>query len=73
MGTKIVLELEKLREFLHGAHLATNDDNAGGVLHQACHKVDDIIRALSDNHRMNMDVLFGSINSKEADNNVGGK
>jgi hypothetical protein len=44
MSMKLVTELEKLREFLHGAHLATNDDNAGALLHMACHKVDDLIK-----------------------------
>ena len=39
---KIIQELEKLREFLYGAHLATNDDNAGSLLHLACHKIDDL-------------------------------
>ncbi len=41
---KLINELEKLREFLHGAHLATNDDNAGALLHMACHRVDDLIK-----------------------------
>jgi len=40
---KLKHNLEKLREFLHGAHLATNDDNSGSVLHMACHKIDEII------------------------------
>lgn len=48
----MVLELEKLREFLHGAHLATNDENAGGLLHQACHKIDEILRKLVENGRL---------------------
>lgn len=42
------IELEKLRAFLHGAHLATNDDNSSGVLHQACHKVDDILKWIAE-------------------------
>lgn len=40
---KLKQDLEKLRAFLHGAHLATNDDNASTLLHQACHKIDDIL------------------------------
>lgn len=50
---KLVNELEKLREFLHGAHLATNDDNAGSLLHMACHRVDDLIKLVDkDNHEL---------------------
>jgi hypothetical protein len=44
---KLKQELIKLREFLHGAHLATNDDNAGALLHMACHKIDDILGILN--------------------------
>jgi hypothetical protein len=40
---KIKHELEKLYAFLNGAHLATNDENASGTFHQACHKLQDIL------------------------------
>lgn len=63
---KLINELERLRDFLHGAHLATNDDNAGGVLHQACHKIDDILKGMAENQRLNYDVLFGTTPYKEA-------
>lgn len=43
----VIHELEKLREFLHGAHLASSDDNAGVVLHQACHKIDELLLMLA--------------------------
>ncbi len=54
MSIKLVTELEKLHAFLHGAHLATADDNAGGVLHMACHKIDDILKLIQDacNHAL---------------------
>lgn len=45
---KLKQELEKLREFLHGAHLATNDDNAGALLHIATHKIDDLLRSANN-------------------------
>jgi hypothetical protein len=37
-------ELEKLRDFLHGAHLATSQDEASGTFHHACHKLDEILK-----------------------------
>lgn len=43
INPKIVHELEKLREFLHGAHFTAENENASATLHQACHKVDDLI------------------------------
>lgn len=43
-GLDSVVELlEKLREFAHGAHLATQDENTGVVLHMICHKIDEAI------------------------------
>jgi hypothetical protein len=54
---KIELSLEKIREFLHGAHLATNDENAGCVMHAACHKIDDILVELKiNNATQNQDI-----------------
>ncbi len=46
---EVLSDLDILREFLHGAHLATTDDNAGVVLHLACHKVDAIINYIKIN------------------------
>ena len=37
-------ELEKLYAYLHGAHSATNDEEAAATFHQACHKLDDILK-----------------------------
>lgn len=39
---KLKIELQKIREFLHGAHLATENENCSALLHLACHKIDDI-------------------------------
>jgi hypothetical protein len=46
---KITIELEKLHEFLYGAHLATNDHEACATLHRACHTVTDIIHEIKLN------------------------
>lgn len=40
---QVVTELEKLREFTHGSHLTTHDENVGVVLHMICHKIDEVI------------------------------
>ena len=71
MSRKLHNGLEKLREFLHGAHMATNDENASGVLHQACHKIDDILKEMAAFPPY--DALYGCVPHKEADYNVGGK
>ena len=42
-----------MREFLHVAHLANNDDNAGELMHMVCHRLDDLIRLVDkDNHEL---------------------
>jgi len=41
-----VIELKKLYQYLYGAYHATNDDNAGRVLHTACHRLEEIINAM---------------------------
>lgn len=62
MSMKLVTELEKLHSFLHGAHLCTGDDNAGVVLHQACHKVDDILKLIQDSRNATLErVLDGGL------------
>lgn len=43
---KLKQELEKLHAFLHGAHHASGDENASSTFHQACHKVQDILKEL---------------------------
>jgi hypothetical protein len=43
---KIKHELEKLHAFLHGAHNATSQEEASSTFHQACHKIDDILKEL---------------------------
>ncbi len=40
-------ELEKLHQYLYGAHHATDDAEASEVFHTACHKVDDIINKIT--------------------------
>lgn len=45
---KIKIELEKLYQFLHGAHNASNDENASATFHQACHKLQDIIKDIPE-------------------------
>jgi len=40
---KLKTSLEKLREVLHGAHLATTDYKCSSLLHLACHKIDEIL------------------------------
>lgn len=39
----LIHELEKLHEYLYGAHHATDDDELSAVCHTACHKIDEII------------------------------
>ena len=43
---KLKHELEKLHAFLHGAHNATSQEEAASTYHQACHKIDDILKGL---------------------------
>jgi hypothetical protein len=40
---KLLIELEKLYQFLHGAYFASNDDSASGAFDKACHKLQEII------------------------------
>ncbi len=62
MSMKLITELEKLHAFLHGAHLSTVDDNAGVVLHQACQKVDDLLKLIQEsrNHALESVLDAGS-------------
>lgn len=46
MDNPIFNELENLYHFLHGAHLASNDENASATFHQACHKLQDILNTM---------------------------
>lgn len=46
---KIIIQLEKLHEFLYGAHLATTEQEACATLHRACHTVTDIIHEIKLN------------------------
>ncbi len=36
-------KLNNLYEYMKGAHHATNDENFSMVLHEACHRVDEIL------------------------------
>jgi hypothetical protein len=49
-----VIEIEKLREFLLGALMATRDNP---VLEMACSKIDDILRIIDENHAYNKRIL----------------
>lgn len=49
----IVHELEKLYQYLYGAHHATNDDECSQVLHTSCHKLDQIIQSIRLYHAKN--------------------
>ena len=40
---QLVHRLEKLHQFLHGAHSACDHDNSSATFHQACHITQDII------------------------------
>lgn len=42
-NAKIISDLEKLHEFLYGAHLASTEHEAAATLHRACHMVNDIV------------------------------
>lgn len=39
-------ELENLYHYLHGAHSACDHENSSATLHQACHKLQEIIYKL---------------------------
>ena len=39
---KVMEELNNLYEYMKGAHHATNDENVSMVLHEACHRVNEI-------------------------------
>lgn len=41
-------ELDKLYQFLHGAHSASNDENASATFHMACHKLQDIMKDMPE-------------------------
>lgn len=43
---ELINELEMLHAFLHGAHLATADENCSSLLHLACHKIDEILKGI---------------------------
>lgn len=46
----IIVELEKLNQFLYGAHMGTDNIEFSETSHHACHRVDDIINLIkSDN------------------------
>lgn len=45
---KLIHALEKLHQFLHGAHLATPDIDAAETFHHACHKIEDIIKDIKN-------------------------
>lgn len=46
---KLIIELDKLHEFLYGAHLASTESEAAYTLHRACHTVTDIIHEIKLN------------------------
>ena len=48
-NNKIIARLEKLYEFLYGTHLATNDQEAAGTFHRACHTLTEIIHEIKLN------------------------
>jgi hypothetical protein len=43
---KLKIELEKLKEFLHGAQVAIDNQNCVEVLDIVCNKLDDLIAEL---------------------------
>jgi hypothetical protein len=43
---KLIIELEKVYNYLMGAHHATSDENSSSCFHMACHKLDDVINLL---------------------------
>jgi hypothetical protein len=52
------VELEKLREFLYGAYLATNDDNIKDVLDLACLKIDEILKISTEDKDGHVDLMY---------------
>jgi hypothetical protein len=44
----IILQLEKLHQFLHGAHLVCDHDNSSATFHKACHLVQDLINMIKN-------------------------
>ncbi len=45
-GVETVIELEKLGEYVRGAHHTSNDDNLSAVLHQIAHRIDGVVAEL---------------------------
>lgn len=48
---KLLHELEKIYHYLHGAHSASNDENASATFHQSCHKLQDLINELKNDNQ----------------------
>lgn len=48
---KVITDLEKLHEFLYGAHLANTEAESAACFHRACHTVKDIIHDIQLNGR----------------------
>lgn len=48
---KLINELHKLYEFLHGAHSASNDENASATFHTVCHKLQEIINECKNDNQ----------------------
>jgi hypothetical protein len=46
---KVIVGLEKLYEFLYGAHLATTESESSATFHMACHKITEIIQEIKLN------------------------
>lgn len=51
-----MIELEKLREFLLGALMATRDNS---VLEMACSKIDDILIIIDNSRKYNEHIIHG--------------
>lgn len=39
----LIHKLEKLHQYLHGAHSVCDHDNSSATFHQACHAVQELI------------------------------
>jgi hypothetical protein len=54
----VIIELEKIYEFLYGAYLAAkavNDTNSREVLHAACHKINNLLRSIDEEVKAKLD------------------
>lgn len=45
----LIHELQKLHQYLLGAHHATENEEASSVLHTACHRLDEITNKAEKN------------------------